>query len=135
MGNARWTGVPLRASLDRAGMLAGARQVTCTGLAQAGNAQRPPHDKALDIDHNRDEYVLVAFALNGEDLPFLNGFPLPLVVPGSYGTYWIKHLAEITILDGEFYGYWMKPPTASRTTNARAYRRGRDQKQPGRSAK
>ena len=31
-----------------------------------------------------------------------------LVVPGHYGTYWIKHLADITVLDKEFDGYWMQ---------------------------
>ena len=34
--------------------------------------------------------------MNGADLPMLNGYPLRLVVPGYYGTYWVKHLNEIT---------------------------------------
>jgi hypothetical protein len=46
--------------------------------------------------------------MNGQDLPFLNGFPLRLVVPGYYGTYWVKHLNEITVIDSVFDGYWMK---------------------------
>ena len=45
--------------------------------------------------------------MNGEDLPLLNGYPLRLVVPGYYGTYWVKHLNEITIVDKEFDGFWM----------------------------
>ena len=45
--------------------------------------------------------------MNGEDLPLLNGFPLRLVVPGYYGTYWVKHLNEITVLDKPFDGFWM----------------------------
>jgi len=52
--------------------------------------------------------VLVAFAMNGADLPFLNGYPLRLVVPGYYGTYWVKHLNEINVVDADFDGYWMK---------------------------
>jgi hypothetical protein len=108
MGNARWTGVPLRALLDHAGIRPGARQVSF------GGADRPPVDsvpdfvKALDIDHARDGEVLVAWAMNGEALPFLNGYPLRLVVPGFYGTYWVKHLDRIDILDTVFDGYWMK---------------------------
>jgi DMSO/TMAO reductase YedYZ molybdopterin-dependent catalytic subunit len=40
-------------------------------------------------------------------MPLLNGFPLRLIVPGHYGTYWVKQLNEITVLDEEFTGYWM----------------------------
>jgi hypothetical protein len=38
----------------------------------------------------------------------LNGFPLRLVVPDIYGTYWVKHLNEITVVDDVFDGFWMK---------------------------
>ncbi len=46
--------------------------------------------------------------MNGEDLPWLNGFPIRLVVPGWYGTYWIKHLARIAVLDAPLDSFWMK---------------------------
>jgi DMSO/TMAO reductase YedYZ molybdopterin-dependent catalytic subunit len=108
MGNARWTGVPLKALLDRAGVREAARQVTFNGLDNPPAPSIPDYVKALDIDHARDGEVLVAFAMNGEDLPFLNGYPLRLVVPGYYGTYWIKHLNEINVVDAAFDGYWMK---------------------------
>lgn len=108
MGNARWRGVPLRALLDRAGVRAGARQVTFNGLDVPPADGVPDFVKALDIDHARDGEVLVAWAMNGADLPFLNGYPLRLVVPGYYGTYWVKHLSEINVVDAEFGGYWMK---------------------------
>ena len=39
--------------------------------------------------------------------PFLNGYPLRLVVPGYFGTCWIKHVAEIQVLDSAFQGFWM----------------------------
>jgi DMSO/TMAO reductase YedYZ molybdopterin-dependent catalytic subunit len=108
MGNARWTGVPLKVLLDRAGIRAGARQVTFNGLDNPPVDSVPDFVKALDIDHARDGEVLVAFAMNGADLPFLNGYPLRLVVPGYYGTYWVKHLSEINVVDAAFDGYWMK---------------------------
>jgi sulfite dehydrogenase len=82
MGNARWRGVPLRALLDRAGLRAGARQVTFNGLDNPQMDGIPDFIKALDIDHARDGEVMVAWAMNGADLPFLNGYPLRLVVPG-----------------------------------------------------
>lgn len=108
MGNARWRGVPLKALLDRAGLREGARQVTFNGLDNPPLDGIPDFVKALDIDHARDGEVMVAFQMNGQDLPFLNGYPLRLVVPGHYGTYWVKHLDEINVVDARFDGYWMK---------------------------
>ncbi|GJD49322.1 Protein-methionine-sulfoxide reductase catalytic subunit MsrP [Methylobacterium crusticola] len=108
MGNARWRGVPLRAVLERAGVRAGARQVTFGGLDQPVVEATPDFVKALDIDHARDGEVMLAYAMNGQDLPFLNGYPVRLVVPGHYGTYWVKHLDAVTVVDGVYDGFWMK---------------------------
>lgn len=108
MGNARWRGVALKDLLDRAGLRAGARQVTFNGLDNPPLDTVPDFVKALDLDQARDGEVLVAYAMNGQDLPFLNGYPLRLIVPGYYGTYWVKHLNEINVLDAQFDGYWMK---------------------------
>jgi DMSO/TMAO reductase YedYZ molybdopterin-dependent catalytic subunit len=108
MGNARWKGVPLKAVLDKAGVQRGARQVTFNGMDEPISDKTPDFIKALDIDHARDGEVMLAYAMNGQDLPVLNGFPLRLVVPGYYGTYWVKHLNEITVVDDVFDGFWMK---------------------------
>jgi sulfite dehydrogenase (cytochrome) subunit A len=108
MGNARWLGVPLKTVLDMAGVQAGARQVTFNGMDGPVMDTTPDFVKALDIDHARDGEVMLAYGMNGEQLPVLNGFPLRLVVPGYYGTYWVKHLNEITVIDNVFDGFWMK---------------------------
>ena len=108
MGNAKWKGVPLKAVLDKAGVKEGARQVTFNGMDGPVMDKTPDFVKALDIDHARDGEVMLAYAMNGADLPVLNGFPLRLVVPGHYGTYWVKHLNEITVVDNVFDGFWMK---------------------------
>jgi DMSO/TMAO reductase YedYZ molybdopterin-dependent catalytic subunit len=108
MGNARWRGVALKALLDQAGVQAGAKQVTFNGLDQPVIEKTPDFIKALDVDHARDGEVMVAYSMNGADLPMLNGFPVRLVVPGYYGTYWVKHLSEITVIDTVFDGFWMK---------------------------
>ena len=108
MGNARWHGVPLKTVLDMAGVQGTARQVTFNGMDGPVLDKTPDFVKALDIDHARDGEVMLAYGMNGEDLPLLNGFPLRLVVPGYYGTYWVKHLNEITVIDGVFDGFWMK---------------------------
>lgn len=108
MGNARWRGAPLKALLDKAGVKADARQVVFDGLDRPALPETPDFVKALDIDHARDGEVMVAYAMNGEDLPWLNGYPARLVVPGYYGTYWVKHLSEIKVIDGVYDGFWMK---------------------------
>jgi sulfite dehydrogenase len=108
MGCARWRGVALKTVLEHAGIKPGAQQVTFNGLDNPLTPETADFVKALDADHALDGEVMLAWAMNGEDLPFLNGFPLRLVVPGRFGTYWVKHLSEITVLDKPFDGYWMK---------------------------
>ncbi|MCJ2061121.1 molybdopterin-dependent oxidoreductase, partial [Methylobacterium sp. J-088] len=108
MGCARWTGVPLKSVLDRAGVKAGAVQVSFGGLDGPVLPETPDFAKALPLDQANDGEVLLAWGMNGQNLPWLNGFPLRLVVPGYYGTYWVKHLNAITVLDTPFEGFWMK---------------------------
>ncbi|MEO6006125.1 MAG: molybdopterin-dependent oxidoreductase [Opitutus sp.] len=107
MGNARWKGVRLRDLLDRAGVGAGARQVTFNGADEPVIPATPDFIKALEVDHARDGEVMIAYEMNGGDLPLLNGYPLRLVVPGYYGTYWIKHLNAVTVVNEPFTGFWM----------------------------
>jgi sulfite dehydrogenase (cytochrome) subunit A len=107
MGNARWTGVRLSELLKRAGLRAGAVQVSFDGLDEGPLPSVPDFVKALDVDHARQPEVLVAYEMNGAPLPMLNGFPVRLVVPGWYGTYWVKCLTDVTVLDHPFTGFWM----------------------------
>ncbi|MBX7212156.1 MAG: molybdopterin-dependent oxidoreductase [Verrucomicrobiaceae bacterium] len=107
MGNAKWKGVRLKDVLDKAGVQATAKQVVCNGLDAAVLPQTPDFVKALEIDHARDGEIVIAFEMNGEPLPMLNGFPLRLVVPGYFGTYWVKHLNELEVVGDTFAGFYM----------------------------
>lgn len=109
MGCARWKGARLRDVLAAADLAPGARQVVLDGLDRPPLPGVPDFIKALDLDQALDPDVLLAYEMNGEPLPWLNGYPLRLVMPGHYGTYWIKHLHEITVTDSEFSGFWMNP--------------------------
>jgi len=109
MGNAKWKGARLKDVLNKAGVAAGARQVTFDGMDAPPLEKIPDFIKALEVDHALDEDTLLAYEMNGEPLPMLNGFPLRLVVPGYYGTYWVKHVNEISVVDEDFKGYWMDP--------------------------
>ena len=108
MGNARWVGVRLKDVLDRAGVKAGAVAVRFNGLDEPVVPDAPDFMKSLDVDHARDGEVMIAYRMNGEQLPLLNGFPLRLVVPGWYSTYWVKMLNDIEVLDMPDENFWMK---------------------------
>src|ERR1700752_11383 len=108
MGNALWTGVRLKDVLDKAGVKPGAVQVRFKGLEEPVVDGAPHFMKSLDIDHARDGEVMIAYAMNGEQLPLVNGFPLRLVVPGWYATYWVKMLNDIEVLDQPDTNYWTK---------------------------
>lgn len=107
MGNARWTGVKLKDLLQAAGIKSGAVEVSFAGLDEAPLSNMHKFVKALSIDHAMSDEVLVAYEMNEKPLPMLNGFPLRLVVPGWYATYWVKSLSSIQILPEKFQGFWM----------------------------
>jgi sulfite dehydrogenase len=109
MGNARWKGVPLKAVLAKAGLKAGAREVVFNGLDAPLLPETPDYLKSLEVDHATDGEVLLAWEMNREPLPWLNGYPLRLVVPGYYGTYWVKHVHDIEVTDQPYDGYWVNP--------------------------
>lgn len=108
MGNARWKGVRLKDILEKAGLDPASKQVSFDGMDTAVMPGTPDFVKALDVEQILAGEIIVAHSMNGEDLPMLNGFPLRLVVPGYYATYWVKHLNQITVLDKPFEGFWVK---------------------------
>ncbi|WP_333836410.1 molybdopterin-dependent oxidoreductase [Novosphingobium sp.] len=107
MGNARWTGVRLKDVLAKAGIKPGAVDVRFAGLDEPLVADAPKFRKSLAVDHASDGEVMIAYAMNGEGLPLLNGFPLRLIVPGWYSTYWVKMLSDIEILPAKDDNFWM----------------------------
>jgi DMSO/TMAO reductase YedYZ molybdopterin-dependent catalytic subunit len=107
MGNARWKGVRLKDVLDEAGVLPGAIQVGLRGLDAPATEKTPPFEKSLEIDRARDGEVMIAYEMNDQPLPMLNGFPIRVVVPGWFATYWVKALSSITVLDQPLKTFWM----------------------------
>ena len=75
MGNARWTGIPLRKVLEKAGLKAGSVQVAFNGLDAPSVGNGPDFIKALNIDHALDGEVMLAWQMNGADLPFAERLP------------------------------------------------------------
>jgi DMSO/TMAO reductase YedYZ molybdopterin-dependent catalytic subunit len=111
MGNAKWTGVPLRELLDASKIKQDALFVQFQGLDKGkGPEGHGSHEflKSLDLKNLVFDDCIVAYAMNDEPLPMLNGFPVRLVVPGYFATYWMKGLSWIRVLDKPDENFWMK---------------------------
>jgi DMSO/TMAO reductase YedYZ molybdopterin-dependent catalytic subunit len=111
--NGRWTGVPLRAVLDRAGVQAQAREVVFFG-ADRGKEEVEFRTQKFEVEQqfgrslSREQALsgepFLAYALNGEPLTAHQGFPLRLIVPGWYGVANVKWLSEIHVQADEYLG-------------------------------
>ena len=107
MACAKWTGVRLRDVLAKAGVAEGAKRVRFAGLDVPLTEGAPQFIKSIPMDIAMRDDVLVAWAMNDEPLPILHGFPLRIVVPGWFSTYWVKMLATIEVLTGEDESYYV----------------------------
>src|SRR6266705_2163604 len=133
MGNAMWTGVPLRELLDMAGVKSGSVQAQFQGLENGQGPQGFGSNlflKSLDLANPVLDECLVAYQMNGEPLPMLNGFPVRLVVPGYFATYWTKCLTWIRVLNAPDENFWMKtayriPDTPRGNTNPEDIKAGK----------
>jgi len=108
IGCARWKGARLKDVLDLVGVRDEALEVVFEGADKAGDKETADFSKSLPIWKAREDTTLVAYEMNGRPLPHLHGFPARLVVPGWTATYWVKHLAAITVATEPFDGYWMR---------------------------
>ncbi len=98
MGCATWKGVRLGDILDKAGLKKEAEWIGFNGSEKAAYYETPEFIRELKLDE-LDDHVILAYEMNGEDLPYLNGYPLRLIIPGSYSDSWVKMLSNITVTD------------------------------------
>jgi DMSO/TMAO reductase YedYZ molybdopterin-dependent catalytic subunit len=101
VGTAKWTGVPLRAVLERAGGVA-PRAVRVVFHAVGGYSDSLPVAKALD------PATVVAYGMNDRSLPRAHGFPARIIAPGIYGMKNVKWLQRIEVVDYDYRGYWQR---------------------------
>ncbi|HEY8670542.1 MAG TPA: sulfite oxidase [Terriglobales bacterium] len=112
VSNAEWTGVPLRALLERADLSEDACEIVLEGADRGTPKEEPvppepisyawslPRAKAMQPE------VLIAYQMNGRDLPRDHGFPVRAIVPGHYGMASVKWLKGIQAVREPFHGYW-----------------------------
>jgi DMSO/TMAO reductase YedYZ molybdopterin-dependent catalytic subunit len=112
VGNAEWTGVPLGALLERAGLEEDACEIVLEG-ADRGTPTEPPvppgpisYARSLPRDKAIQRDVLIAYQMNGRDLPLDHGYPMRAVVPGHYGMASVKWLTHVHAVREPFRGYW-----------------------------
>ncbi len=112
VGNAEWTGVPLAALLQRAGLQEDACEIVLEG-ADRGAPTEPPtppgsisYARSLPRDKALQPEVLIAYQMNGRDLPLDHGYPVRAIVPGHYGMASVKWLTRIQAVRQPFGGYW-----------------------------
>jgi DMSO/TMAO reductase YedYZ molybdopterin-dependent catalytic subunit len=111
VGTAEWTGVPLSILLDRAGVKSTAREIILEGAdgGMLNEAKSPPGElkfaRSVPLSKARAG-VLLAYKMNGSELPPQHGFPLRAVVPGWYAMASIKWLQRIIVTDQPFTGYY-----------------------------
>ncbi len=108
MGNARWKGVRLKDVLNKAGIKKEALEVILNGADSGVVEKTPDFIKSLPMWKALDENTILAFEMNGEPLPQLNGFPVRLVVPGWTATYWVKKIADINVSSRPNDNFWMR---------------------------
>jgi DMSO/TMAO reductase YedYZ molybdopterin-dependent catalytic subunit len=117
VGNARWKGVRLRDVLNKSGVKKEAIEIAFDGADQGVTAATPDFRKSIPTWKALDENTLLAWEMNGEPLPHLNGAPLRVIVPGWTATYWMKKLTSIDALDKPLGTFWMN--TAYRVPKGR----------------
>jgi DMSO/TMAO reductase YedYZ molybdopterin-dependent catalytic subunit len=109
VSTARWTGARLSDVLDRAGVLASARELVFRG-ADGGRLPELPEpirfERSLRVDEALRSGALLAYDMNGEPLPARHGFPVRLIVPGWYAVASVKWLTEIEATDQPFRGFF-----------------------------
>jgi len=109
VSTAEWTGVPLAHVLERAGPKVGAREAILRG-ADTGPVKGltdPIHfERSLPIDEIRASDAILAYAMNGVDLPIEHGYPLRAIVPRWYALASVKWLSEIEVVNRPFSGHY-----------------------------
>ena len=100
ISNALWKGVPLKTVLTRAAIQREAKfvMIRCTD----------GYTESLPLDFALQDHVILAYQMNGEQLPQKHGFPVRLLAPGKYGIKHPKWITDIMLMNEETFGYWQQ---------------------------
>jgi len=96
MGCAKWKGVRLKDVLNKAGLKKESAWIGFNGKDKAVYNETSNFVRELKLEDLHDD-IIIAYEMNGEELPYLNGYPVRLILPGYYSDSWIKMLSNITV--------------------------------------
>lgn len=112
VGNAKWTGVPLRYILEKAGY-----------YESLENSYNHIQFEAVDMDVTGTNYgasipiwkgmdkrgdVILAYEMNGVPLPRDHGYPIRVIIPGVVGARNVKWLSKIIVSKNESSSHWQR---------------------------
>ena len=104
---AEWTGVRLRDVLESVGINSDAVYIGFVGkdIHLSGDILKATISRGVPISKAMEDETLIAWAMNGKDIPLLHGYPLRLVIggwPASVSGKWLnKILVRNKVHDGE----------------------------------
>jgi DMSO/TMAO reductase YedYZ molybdopterin-dependent catalytic subunit len=109
VSNAIWTGTPLKEILNLVNVKNNVSEILFKG-ADVGvtdpNKPNEPYLRSLSLEMANHPDTILAYEMNGEELPIEHGYPLRLIVPGWYGMASVKWISEITAIEKLFSGYF-----------------------------
>lgn len=99
VGSPEWTGVRLKDVLEDAGIKADAKYIGYYGKDThlSGDPDKVVISRGVPMSKALEEESLIAWAMNGEDIPLMNGHPLRLVFGGWPASTSGKWLSRISI--------------------------------------
>ena len=98
MSNAVWKGITLLDLLDAAGPMAKAQRVRLYGVDN--------YTDTIPIEKAMESTTMLAWAMNGEDLPQRHGYPLRAIIPGYFGEKNVKWLTRIELTGADAKGFY-----------------------------
>src|SRR5437867_2793093 len=98
ISNALWKGVPLRHLLDRAAPLSNAARVRLRGVDN--------YTDTIPLEKAMEPTTLLAYEMNGVQLPHRHGYPLRVIVPCYFGENHVKWLTRIELTDVNTKGFY-----------------------------
>lgn len=107
VGTARWMGVSLRDVLNKAGVKPTGKHIEMNGADEPVGSV-PDFIRSIPIEKAMHPDTILAYRMNGEQIPIHHGYPLRLIVPGWEAAASAKWLIRIRVAEREFDGYFMR---------------------------